>query len=92
MIFGKPIVRLSLVNCGLGNIPAVVFTLAPSLTELDLTQNPNLEASVRSNEMLKGIKVVKRDDRQALLAASLPTLLEEEHGRGRNRSAVALQV
>jgi Leucine-rich repeat (LRR) protein len=65
--------RLSLVNCGLKSVPADIFSLS-SLTELDLSNNPRLESEEEDDRKLKKIKVVKRNDRQAILAASLPKL------------------
>jgi Leucine-rich repeat (LRR) protein len=63
---------LSLVNCGLSKVPADIFSLS-SLTKLDLSNNPRLETSKEEDRKLDKIKVVNRNDRKAMLLASLPT-------------------
>lgn len=79
--------RLSLVNCGLKMVPSDIFSLS-SLTELDLSNNPRLETGEDEDKKLERIKVVKRNDRHAMLAAALPKFLEEQEGE----DAVALGV
>jgi hypothetical protein len=71
--------RLSLVNCGLKLVPSDIFSLS-SLTAVDLRNNPRLETSQEEDRKLKKIKCVKRNDRQAVLAAALPQVIEEEQG------------
>jgi len=78
--------RISLVNCGLQRVPSAIFSVS-SLTELDLSNNPRVETSEEEHKKLKKIKVVKRNDRHAVLAAALPTFLDGQGGE-----AIALGV
>jgi Leucine-rich repeat (LRR) protein len=71
--------RLSLVNCGLKLVPSDIFSLS-SLNELDLSNNPSLQTGDEEDKKLEKVKAVKRNDRHAGLAASLPKLSEEQEG------------